>query len=85
MHICIDENSRYDESHVEWHYFKKTIIGKKLYMERNNWLIDEKILISFKLIYIWMKLHAPWIKFQLNSNLIELCSNSIATNRCKLM
>jgi len=26
-----------------------------------------------------MKLHAPWIEFQLNSNLIELCSNSIAT------
>ncbi len=29
MHICIDENSRYDESLVEWHYFKKTIIEKK--------------------------------------------------------
>jgi len=56
MHICIDENSRYDENHVEWHYFKKTIIGKKPNVERNNWLIDEKILISFKLIYIWMKI-----------------------------
>jgi hypothetical protein len=28
---------------------------------------------------MWMKLHAPWTKFQLNKKLIESCSNSIAT------
>jgi hypothetical protein len=36
-------------------------------------------------MYIWMKLHAPWIEFKLNSNLIESCSDSIAINGCKLM
>ncbi len=40
--------------------FKKPLLEKKKKkkpnVERNNWLIDEKILISFKLIYIWMKI-----------------------------
>jgi hypothetical protein len=28
MHICIDEKSRYDESHVELHYLKKPLLEK---------------------------------------------------------
>jgi hypothetical protein len=55
---------------------KKTIIGKKPNMERNNWLIDEKILISFKLICIWMKIlneiacTLNWISIKFKFNLI---------------
>jgi hypothetical protein len=36
MHICIDENSRYDEAMLNDIIKKKTIIGKKPNMERNN-------------------------------------------------
>jgi hypothetical protein len=83
MHICMDENSTYDESHVEWDYLKKTIIGKnQTWKETIDWLMKKYWFHLNKFIFeskYWMKLHAPWIEFQLHSNLIELCSNSTAT------